>query len=517
MIPTHLSLPGIENYVEKTLHSWNIPGASLLIWKDGETLLERGFGVRELGQPGPMEAKTIFNIASSTKAFTAACLGLLVDEGRLAWDDPVVKFLPEFRVYDPWITSALTLRDLLNHRLGLRRYNRVSLRNDPFDLDEFLQHFPYMEPAAPFRTRFCYGNEQYLLSSKVLEVVSGKSYETCLQERLLTPLGMTSTYPTLARLRASGEDNISHGHANLEGGFIPAGARLLDPVQALPLIDIGRNAAGGIWSNLPDLARWLEFLLGQGTFRGQDLIRRDVMQEMSTPQVAIAPRDEDLTTIFEAVGLQVNILTYAFGWYVMEFHGRKLVVHGGNFLNGNNVIGYLPGENLGFVLFVNTYHVIAHVLLSFHLLDAWFGRSIDYSRRGLEAARLWQAGASQAVGSLLAGRRLDTRPTFPLERYAGVYNSPLLGEVRIAWQGEELHFSYGSRHFYDGKLEHWQEDTFVVNYRNRYTDPEFIAFETGMGSRASALVWLDSGFQPIGRMNAEGRSDPGTDPGGPLG
>ena len=211
--------------------------------------------------------------------------------------------------------------------------------------------------------------------------------------------------------------------------------------------------------------------------------------------------------IFDAVGLQVNILTYAFGWYVMEFHGRKLVVHGGNFLNGNNVIGYLPGENLGFVLFVNTYHVIAHVLLSFHLLDTWFGRTVDYSGRGLEAARMWQAGASQAIGGLLAGRKPDTRPTFPLERYAGVYTSPLLGEARIACQGEELGFSYGSGHFYDGRLEHWQEDTFVVNYRNQYTDPEFIAFETGTGGRASALVWLDGSFQPIGRMDAKGGTD----------
>ena len=493
-------LSGIEAYIEKALKDWGIPGGALLVWKDGQVLSCRGFGVRELGKPEPMEGNTIFNIASSTKAFTATCLGMLVDEGKLTWDDPVVKFLPDFRVYDPWITREVTLRDLLNHHLGLKRYNRVSFRNEPFDIDEFLQHFPYMEPATAFRTRFNYGNEQYILASKVIEVVSGKAYDAFLQERIFTPLGMASTFPTLSHLRAAGQSNISHGHCNLDGGFVPGGVRLLDPVSALPLGDIGKNAAGCIWSNMEDLARWLEFFLGKGTFRGKNLVSPQVMEEMRTSQVAIAPRDDDLTTIFDAVNVDVHMMAYSFGWYVMDYRGHKIVVHGGNYLNGNNVIGFLPGENLGFVIFVNTYHVIAHVLLSFYLLDAWFGEQIDYSARGLEAARMWQAGATQAVNGFLNTRKPDTLPSLPLEQYAGVYTSPLLGDLRITQEAGKLIFSYGNAHHFDACLQHWQDDTFVVSYHDKSTDPEFVIFEAGTGKKATALTWLDSTFTKIDRL-----------------
>ena len=497
---TPLSLPEIEGYIEKALKDWGIPGGALLLWKDGKVLSCRGFGVRELGMPEPVDGNTIFNIASSTKAFTAACLGLLVDEGKLDWDDPVVKFLPGFKLYDPWITREVTLRDLLSHHLGLKRYNRVSLRNEPFNIDEFLLHFPYMEPSVAFRTRFSYGNEQYVLASKVIEVVSGKPYDAFLQDRLFTPLGMISTFPSLSHLQAAGEANISRGHCNLDGGFVPAGVRLLDPVQALPLGDIGKNAAGCIWSNMQDLALWLELFLGKGTFRGKTLLSPQVMEELCAPQVSIAPGDEDLTTIFDAVNVDVHMMAYAFGWYVMDYRGRKLVVHGGNYLNGNNVIGFLPGENLGFVIFVNTYHVIAHILLSFYLLDACFGEEIDYSARGLEAARIWQAGATQAVNGFLSTRTPGTHPSLSLEQYAGVYTSPLLGELRITLEAGELLFSYGNTHHFDACLQHWQDDTFVVHYKNNLTDPEFLVFEPGLKEKATALTWLDSSFSEIGRM-----------------
>jgi CubicO group peptidase (beta-lactamase class C family) len=495
-----VSIPDIEAYIEQTLKDWGIPGGAAFIWKDGQMLSCRGYGVRALGKPETVNGNTIFHIASSTKAFTATCLGMLVDEVKANWDDPVVKYLPDFQMYDPWITKEVTLRDLLNHRLGLKRYNRVMFRNDPFDPNEFLQHFPYMKPFTGFRTRFGYGNEQYILAGKLIEVISGKPYDEFLQKRIFDPLDMTSTFPTLAHLKRSGLTNISSGHCNLDGGFVPVGVRLLDPVQPLPPVDIGLNAAGCIWSNMEDLARWLEFFLGNGTFRGVTLASPQIMEEMRTPQFAIAPRDEDLTTIFNGVGLEINMMAYAFGWYVMDYRGHKLVVHGGNFQNGNNVIGFLPGENLAFFIFVNTYQVIAHVLLSFFVLDALLGNRVDYSRRGIEAAKMWQAGATQAVQGFTSSRKLDTHPSLPLEQYTGVYFSPLLGELRITLEAGELLFWYGNAHNYDATLQHWQEETFVVYYKSKLEDPEFIIFETGNGEKASALTWMESTFSEIDRM-----------------
>lgn len=497
---TQIAIADIEAYIEQALKDWGIPGGSSLIMKDGELLSNRGYGVRELGKPEAMETDTIFHIASSTKAFTATCLGLLVDEGKLGWDDPVVKYLPEFKLYDPWITREVTVRDLLNHKLGLTRYNHIMFRNTPYDPDEFIQRFPYMKPFTSFRTRFVYGNEQYILAGKLVEVISGKPYDDFLQERIFDPLGMTSTFPTLSHLKRAGVTNISHGHCNLDGGFVPVGVRLLDPVQPLDLVDIGMNAAGCIWSNMPDLARWLEFFLGDGTFRGKTLASPKVMEEMRSPQFSIAPRDDELTTIFSAVGVDVNILTYAFGWYVMDYRGRKLVVHGGNIHNGNNIIGFIPGENLAFMIFVNTYQVIAHALLSFYVLDAMFGHNIDYSARGIEAVKMWQAGATQAIEGMLSSRQLDTHPSVPLERYTGKYASPLMGELSIDLDGGELRFTYGNSHMFDASLSHWQDDTFVVDFKNKYQDPEFVSFQVSEAGSVSSLVWLGSEFNEIDLM-----------------
>lgn len=490
----------IEEYIEQALKDWGVPGGSAMIWKDGEMVSCRGYGVRELGKPDLMDENTIFHIASSTKAFTATLLGMLVDDGKLNWDDKVVKFLPEFKMYDPWITNELTLRDLLNHRLGLKRYNRVMFRNHPFDPDEFLSHFPYMEPFAGFRTRFGYGNEQYIAAGKVIEVVTGKRYEDFLQERILTPLGMTFTYPTLERLQKAGVTNLSHGHCNLDGGYVPNGVRLFDPVQALPLVDIGKNAAGCIWSSTKDMARWLEFFLGNGTFEGKSLVSAAQMEEMRTPQFAIAPRDEDLSSVF-AVGVNINIMTYAFGWYVMDYQGRKLVVHGGNIHNGNNVLGFVPQENLAFLLFVNNYQAIIQVLLSFFMVDAMLGAPRkDYCRDGIAMAKMWQAGAEQQVGQIVAGRKTDTKPSLPLAGYTGTYASPLLGEMQISLENDRLVHKYGSSGYYDADLKHWENETFVVDYRIKFQNPEFITFKPGEDGKAAALVLVDDGFEMVGQL-----------------
>ncbi len=503
MTTTSLPIVEIEAYIEQTLKDWGIPGGASLILKDGQKLSCRGYGVRELGKPEEMDGNTIFHIASSTKAFTATCLGMLVDEGKASWDDPVVKFLPDFKMYDPWITHQVTLRDLLNHRLGLKRYNSVMFRNDPFDPDEFLQHFPYLKPFTDFRTRFGYGNEQYIVAGKLIEVLSGKTYDEFLQERIFDPLEMTSTFPTLAHLKRSGLTNISYGHCNLDGGLVPVGVRLLDPVQPLPLVDIGKNAAGCIWSTMGDLANWLEFFLGNGTFRGRTLVSPEGMEEMRTPQFVIAPRDEELFAIFNSVGVDVNILTYAFGWYVLDYHGRKMVVHGGNIQNGNNIIGFLPTENLAFVIFVNNYQAIAQLLLSFFVLDAMEGTRTDYNHAGLEVAKMWQAGATQAIQGLIDSRKLDTHPSLALERYSGVYASPLLGELKITLEAGELQFLYGNSHWFDASLQHWQDETFVVNFKNKFEDPEFVIFEVSADQKVTALVWLSSTFDEIDRMEIQ--------------
>ena len=469
-----VSISEINAYIEQAYKDWNIPGGLAAVVKDGEFLFAEGYGSCEAGKPEQMSADTVFAIGSCTKAFTGTAMGILVDEGKVDWDDPVIKYLPDFAMYDPWVTQHVTIRDLLNHKLGIQRWNRLFFNNEEFDEDDFIHRIRYMQPVKDFRTRFHYGNEQFITAGKIIEVVSGMRYVDFLRQRIFEPLEMHSTYANLQEMLANHKGTIAHGHYNQDDSLLPSELRFFEPQTVGDYWEIGTNAAGSIWSTLTDIKNWIDLYLGKGVYKGKQILSPEVFEEITTPQFMIHPRDSEIADILE-IGMDIEFQMYAFGWMIFDYKGRKLIVHGGNTVNGNTVIGFVPSENIGVITFINTYSGIIHVLLSFLLFDVLLGNWRDYSKEGLALANAWLEGIKPMIQAFEDSRKKDSAPSLPLEAYAGVYNSPLLGDLQIEYKDGSLLQHYGFEQ--EADLEHWEDDVFRLKFHKRYWAAEFIAFE----------------------------------------
>jgi CubicO group peptidase (beta-lactamase class C family) len=464
-----------ETYIENALKEWNIPGGAVSLIVNGEILSSRGYGVRELGKPDTVNNSTRFAIGSCSKAFTAAILGALVDEGKLSWDDKIVKFLPDFKLYDPWVTEHVTVRDMLCHRTGTMRSIRIMNRDRVFDADDYIQRMEFLRPIGDFRTRFGYNNPHYLVAGKVAEVVSGMKWQELCQKYLFAPLGMNSSVATYQELLASSATNCASPHANLDGGFVPAELRAADPVKPIPWTDYGENSAGSIISNLQDMTKWVQMLLQNGMYDGKQVLSPEVITEMTSPQMIIKPNESEMDVI-TSVGLKSNIMSYGLGWYVTDYRGTKMVFHPGQLHGFVAAIALLPELKIGGVILLNVYQTILHPMLGYFLFDSILGFDRDYSGEMKTMLSQWRAGAEIEIQGMLASRPNPKQAALPLEGLAGTYVSDLFGEIFITLEGEKLFHRYGETDLFTADLDLWEGLTFVVEYRNKINPPEFLTF-----------------------------------------
>ena len=470
-----LPLSKIESYIEASLADWNIPGGAVSIVDNGEVVSSRGYGVRELGKPEAVDDTTRFAIGSCSKAFTTAVLGALVDEGKLNWDDKIVKFLPDFKMYDPWITQQVTVRDMLCHRTGTGRSIRVMNRDRVFDADDYIRRMEFLRPLGEFRARFGYNNPHFLVAGKVAEVAGGQKWSGLLRKHIFEPLGMTSSAATYQEMLASGADNIASPHTNLDGGFVPAELRALDPVQPIPWTDYGENSAGSMISNLQDMTRWLQLFLQDGIHGSGQLFSPQTLAEMTSPQMIIKPNESEMDALF-AVGLQSNIMSYGLGWYVSDYRGYKMVFHPGQLHGFVAAVAFLPQLKIGGVILLNVYQTMLHPMLGYYLFDALLGIERDYSGDMKALLGQWRAGAEMEIQGMLASRSTESQSALPLERLTGKYVSNLFGEISVSLEDGRLIHRYGETELFTAGLELWQGLTFVVEYRNKINPPEFLTF-----------------------------------------
>ena len=249
--------PDLDAHTARVLKEFEVPGLAIAIVKDGKVVLTKGYGVRKLGDPTPVDEHTLFGIASNTKAFTGAALAILVDEGKLSWDDPVTKHLPQFQMYDPYVTREMTIRDLLTHRsgLGLGAGDLMFWPQTTFTRDEIVHNLRYIKPASSFRSRYAYDNILYLVAGQIIPAITGKSWDDFVKERIFVPLGMTESN-TSAKAIKPGVNAVSP-HTKIEGKLTP-----------IPFNDLDNTApAGAINSNVVDMAKWVVVQLDKGLIR----------------------------------------------------------------------------------------------------------------------------------------------------------------------------------------------------------------------------------------------------------
>ena len=454
-------LKEFDEYVNKALKEWDVPGVAIAVVKNDKVVLARGYGVRKLGDPTPVDEKTLFAIGSSSKAFTAAAIAMLVDEGKLKWDDPATKYLPGFQLYDPYVTREMTVRDLLCHRSGLDRGDFIWYAT-PYDRDEIWRRIRYVKPSSSFRSKFGYQNIMYLTAGQVVARISGKSWDDFISERILNPLGMTSSNTTIRAF--SGQSNVSTPHAKVE-----------EKVQTIPWRNIDNIApAGSINSNVADMAQWVRLQLAEGSYNGKQLISSGGIKEMQEPQTII-PADPQWSLFMP----DTHFRTYGLGWMLHDYKGKKVVQHGGAIDGMSAMVGMIPEEKLGVVILSNLSGQLVPTALMFRIFDAYLGApSRDWSAEMLKGIKKLEEQGKAAEKKREESRVKGTQPSLALEKYAGTYNDEAFGDAKIILENGKLVLRTPG---FVADLEHWHYDTFRATFR-----------EAALGGKTLATFTLNS-------------------------
>ena len=459
---------GLDAYVERALKDWNVPGVAIAVVKNDSVVFARGYGVRELGKPERVDPRTLFAIGSTTKAFTAAALAMLVDEKKVAWDDPATKFLPKLQLNDPAATRDLTVRDLLTHRSGLARGDRIWYASG-FERDEVLRRVRFLKPSWTFRSTYGYQNIMFLAAGQVVESASGKSWDDFVREHIFTPLGMRTTNTTVTAIKPG--DNAATPHARLDGTVRPIAWRNIDNV----------GPAGSINSNVLETAEWLRLQLGEGRHRGKKLLSDSVVKEMHAPQILVrrSPEAERLVPM-------THLAAYGLGWSIRDYRGRKMVGHGGGIDGFRAEIGLIPEEELGVVILSNRGGTSFPVAMMYRVIDAYLGvPDRDWSALALAAEKEAEGKAEAERKKVEAARVSGTSPSLPLDQYAGVFADSMYGEVHVRVRDGKLAASIGP--FFTGTLEHWHFNTFRATWDNVVLGRVFLTFMIDAKGKADAL------------------------------
>ena len=460
-----------EAYTAKAVKDWGAVGLAVAVVKDGKTIFAKGYGVRELGKPDPVDENTLFAIGSTTKAMTAAAIGMLVDEGKLGWDDPVTKYLPGFQLGDPYLTREVTIRDLLTHRAGLANGDVIWYRTDN-DQAEVVRRARFIPLGYSMRSSFIYQNVMYATAGAVIRAVSGMPWEQFVSTRIFQPLGMTHTVPTLAATRD--RPNVAMPHQAVDGTIRVISNASVDPVAA----------AGSIWSCVADMAKWAAFVLDSGRVDGQRLLKASTWAELLKPQTMVPPGEfypsRNLT--------RPHWTTYGLGWFQEDYQGKMVQFHTGSIDGMVAIIGLVPDERLGIYVLGNLDHVEVRHALMYRAFDTWLGTgSRDWSSEMLALYRSLAAQGDSARVRAAARRLSGTKPSLELDRYAGIYADSLVGRVEVRLDGGKLTLRQSSQ--LHATLEHWHLDTFQVRWDNAWQDPDLVTFSIGPRGTVDALSY----------------------------
>jgi CubicO group peptidase (beta-lactamase class C family) len=447
--------------VERTMTLFDVPGIAIAVVKDGKVVATQGFGVRKLGAPDKVDGKTLFEIASNSKAFTAAALAMLVDEGKLAWDDPVTKHLPDFQMYDAYVTHEMTVRDLLTHRsgLGLGAGDLLWWPTTNFSTDEIIHKLRYIRPATSFRSSYAYDNLLYIVAGKIVAAKSGKTWGETIRERILRPVGMAST--TTSLLDNAGNPDVANAHSKINDKIAA--------VKAMPV----PNAVGavGINTNAEDIARWMNVLLAGGRIGtgadGKDvrLFSAKQAREMWTAQTPMRISEPDP----RLAGTRPNFLAYGLGFQLRDWHGKLLAMHSGALQGFYSKVVLVPEAKLGIAILTNAESGGSLNALQYQLLDRmldpasttdWIGavKAVEDEKHAKELARLGTASAARAPKS---------QPSLARTAYDGDYQDPWYGIATIRHVGGKQVLTLSRTPDLTGELEHYQHDTFIVRWKER--------------------------------------------------
>ncbi|HEV3420983.1 MAG TPA: serine hydrolase [Candidatus Acidoferrum sp.] len=461
-----VSTSDLDAYVAQSMKTFAVPGMAISIVKDGKLILAKGYGVRKLGETALVDENTLFGIGSNTKAFTAAAMAILVDAGKLDWDDPVYQRLKGFQMYDPYVSREMRVRDLLCHRsgLGLGEGDLMFWPQTSFTREEVVYRVRYLKPETSFRSRFAYSNLMFVAAGQVIAENSGKSWDDYLREKIFLPLGMNTTNTSTKAHRAG--DNWASPHSKVDG-----------KLQAIPFENLDNAApAGSINSSSAELAKWVALQLNHGKIPGSEkqIFSEKASGEMWVQQTVIPVSGRSPGDLKE---LRPHFTGYGLGWFLRDYKGRKLVGHSGGVAGFVTRVLLVPEENLGVVILTNAEEDLAFEAVLYHILDSYLGgATADYIGVFKSYEDKQQKEAEATMAKAAASRAADSKPSLPLEKYAGDYSDPWYGLATVRSENGGLLLKLARTEKGLADLQHWQYDTFKVHWRDRTVEDAFLTF-----------------------------------------
>ena len=461
-LPTQLHDFG--SYVDSARKTFNVPGIAVAIVKDGKVVMEQGFGLREIGKPDQVDAHTLFAIASNTKAFTAAALQQLAEQGKLKMDDRVIDHLPWFRMSDPYVTNEMRIRDLLAHRSGLSLGAGDLLYWPPTsystrDVVERLRNVPIQNG---FRSNYAYDNILFAVATLVIEQASGQSYADYVREHIFKPVGMDESLIDKTGLKPGMDVAMGHAEFNFKD---------LKPVP--PMAWLNDPGAGGIYASVHDLSKWMNVQLAGGVLptNGADgkparLFSEDSQQQMWS---MLTPITIGTPPIPELAPLTPHFYGYGERWFLSDYRGQQLVWHTGGWPGMVSRVTLVPELHLGVVVLTNQESGAAFNAVTYRVLDAYLNpdKKTDWVAVYDKAVKLGEAKADDSLAKHEAARDKNSKPSLPLAQYAGTYRDPWYGDVIISHENGKLRLRFSKTAQLIGTMTPWQHDTFTVRWDDR--------------------------------------------------
>lgn len=473
---TEAKINEFDAYVEKSRNLFQVPGLAITVVKDGKVLLKKGYGVRQLGLTNPVDTQTLFACASTTKAMTATCMAILVDEGKVKWDDPVVHYLPDFQLADPYVTRELKIRDLFTHNSGVGNADFLwSLMTIPGK--QVIQKMKLVKPSYSIRSSFIYQNIFYAVAGEVIEKVSGQPWETFIQKRIFEPLQMTRTFPMLSQVKDANQSQPHHLVDNSIQVITRTSADVIGP-------------AGSVWSCVDDMSKWALCMLDSSKYAGGRLVKQATWVELFKPQVMVTPAQFYPT----AKLTKPNWTTYSLGWFQQDYQGRKINYHTGSLAGEIAIHGQLPSERLAVYIFGNFDHAEIRHGLMFKAFDHFaLGGTRDWSAEVYELYKRQTEASEQEIIKFEGKRVMNTKPSLSLTAYAGTYTDPLYGELTISVQNTSLQVSVNNTA--RATLEHWHYDTFRGYFDKRWWGKVNATFTLDNQGKVSTVAFAGMEFR----------------------
>jgi CubicO group peptidase (beta-lactamase class C family) len=471
-----LSSSAIDSVAEKARNAFNVPGIAVAVIKDGKIIHSKGYGVRSLNSGLPVDENTLFGIASNSKAFTAFALGILVDERKISWDDKVRKWIPEFKLYNPYVTEEFTVRDLLTHRsgLGLGAGDLMFFPDSSnFELKDILYNLQFLKQVSGFRTKFDYDNNMYIVAGEVVRRASGMSWDEFVETRIMQPIGMSKSACSFDRLKD--KSDVIDAHAEVEGNV---------KVIARSMMKVG-HSAGGINSNISDLSKWVELLLAQGKYGPNltSLYNPKIQKEIWSPQTIMQAGEPGYyNTHFKA---------YGFGFFIEDIKGYKELSHTGGLEGMVTQITIIPELQLGIIVLTNQQEGAAFISITNEIKDSYLGlprkdwiSELTLSRNSYLA---YNKTVTDPIWAEINKVQLNP-PKIDFNIYAGTYRDPWLGDVIISIKNGKYWFDSKRSPKLTGEMLPYKGNSFVVKWRDRSMDADaFVIFRLNENGLADGM------------------------------